>query len=333
MFFFNFVKIVEILIVNMKFKKIKLFKITPNQVTSLRAKTYRLIRSLIMGLILAMSVNFVVFNFFHSPKAYSLIKENNEVRLKYKLLSNKMSLSKDRLNNIKNRQEGTYKTMFALESITPVLDNSYIFDNNIDEYNNHQYNYLLENLWNETNKFKLELYSQSIFLDSIQILTKDKEKMLEAIPIVWPLDRTKLRGKVGAFGYRFHPIQRVRKMHDGVDLSGPTGLPIYSTSNGKVVVSGRESGYGLTVVVDHGYGYKTRYAHLNKIRVKKGQVVRRGEQIGDLGNTGRSTGPHLHYEVIYRNHHVNPINYLKRHMSSGEFSEFIENVAETTYEE
>lgn len=315
-----------------KIKLINIFRLSPQQITILRAKLYRFMRTFIIGFILASTVNFVVFNFFYSPKVYSLTKENNELLIKYKLLSNKIKSSSERLNDIKNRDNGTYKTMFALDTLKMNFNDTYIFDNHQSEYADNEFNFLLQDLWTKTNELKTNLYLQSTSLDTIQLLALNKGQMIEAVPTIWPLDRTRIRGRIGAFGFRTHPILRVRMGHEGVDLAGPIGLPIYSTADGKVIASGRESGYGITVVVDHGYGYKTRYAHLNKTRVERGQIVRRGEQVGDLGNTGRSTGPHLHYEVLYRNRPVNPMNYLSRHMSREEYKEFIEKAAETIYE-
>ncbi|MFI3267343.1 MAG: M23 family metallopeptidase [Rikenellaceae bacterium] len=157
--------------------------------------------------------------------------------------------------------------------------------------------------------------------------------MIEAIPTIWPLDRTKLTNSIGAYGYRIHPVYKKRIFHKGVDLTAPKNLPIYVTASGKVTFSGRQSGYGNIIVVDHGFGYKTKYAHLNKIHVKKGQTVTRGEHIGDLGATGIVSGAHLHYEVLYKNNNVNPINYLARNMTSEEYQEFIESVLETIYEQ
>lgn len=298
----------------------------------LKLRLYHILRKVIIAFIMALIVNFVFSYFFHTPKVFSLSKQNNELLIKYKLLLNSVKQQQARLDEVKNRDNGIYRAMLGLDTTTIDMKNTYLFEDNYIDYEGNRYDYVVKQTWDELNKFKSDVYLQSLSLDTIQVLAKDKEKMVGALPTIWPMDRTKLRGKIGAFGFRTHPILRIRMGHEGVDLAGPVGLPIYSTADGKVVAAGRESGYGLTVVVDHGYGYKTRYAHLSKIRVEKGQQVRRGERVGDLGNTGRSTGPHLHYEVLYRNRPVNPINYLGRDMSKDDYRKIIESVEETTYE-
>ncbi len=176
------------------------------------------------------------------------------------------------------------------------------------------------------------LYRQSVSLDTLQVMAKDKERMTEAIPAIWPLDRNRIRN-IGAFGIRVHPIFKTVKRHDGVDFSGEKNTPIYATADGVVSKNTVESGYGNSVVIDHGYGYQTRYAHLNKSLVKVGQRVHRGEKIALMGNTGRSTGTHLHYEVIYRGVHVNPLSYVSRDMSDEDFRKIIESAKNVIYEQ
>lgn len=300
---------------------------------SIRLRLYFIIRKILVGYILAVIVNFIFSYFFHTPKVFSLTKDNNELLLKYQILEGEIKNGTERVALIENKDKGVYRSMFVLDTTSYNLSDKYIFGDNVEQYETNRYKEYIQQVWGSLNNFKSNLYLQTTSLDTISILVKDKGKMVEATPILWPLDRTKIKSKIGAFGYRFHPILGRWKMHEGVDLSGPIGLPIYSTADGVVITSGRESGYGLTVVVDHGFGYKTRYAHLNKIRVEKGQSVKRGEQVGDLGNTGRSTGPHLHYEVIYRGEFMNPINYLGSTMTAEEYAEVIEGAVATPYEE
>lgn len=302
-------------------------------VKPLRLRIYYVIRKLLIGFILASIVNFGFSYFFHTPKVFSLSKQNNELLIKYKLLANKIEKSSEKLGEIKSRDNGIYKTMFGLDTISYKMSDEYIFDDYYSDYSNNRYAEVVRDMWSDVNNLKSNLYVQSISLDTIQYLAKDKEKMSEALPTIWPLDRTRMKGRIGAFGFRFHPILRVRAGHDGIDIPGPVGLPIYSTADGVVEHSGRESEYGISVVINHGYGYKTRYAHLSKAIATVGQRVKRGEKIGLLGNTGRSTGPHLHYEVRYRGRPVNPLNYFSRDMSPEDFNKIIESAVATTYEQ
>jgi murein DD-endopeptidase MepM/ murein hydrolase activator NlpD len=176
---------------------------------------------------------------------------------------------------------------------------------------------------------------ESKSLDELQILSKDKEKFSTAIPAIWPIDRSKMRNKIGAFGYRNHPIFRRWQFHSGVDMPGRVGDPIYATGDGvveSIEISRARRGYGTQVLINHGFGYKTRYAHLNKLHVAKGDTIKRGQLIADMGNTGQSTSPHLHYEVIYNRTHVNPINYFDKNMSADAYKSLMNQIQEATYE-
>ena len=154
-----------------------------------------------------------------------------------------------------------------------------------------------------------------------------------AIPAIWPIDRTQLEWFY-SFGMRArHPIYKTRKMHKGVDMSCKRGVPVYATGDAVVQMTDqgrRRRGYGRQVLLNHDFGYQTRYAHLNKIFVKKGDRVTRGQIIGEVGSTGGSTGPHLHYEVIYMGRHVNPVNYFNRNMTKEEYTQLIENMKHNT---
>ncbi len=178
-------------------------------------------------------------------------------------------------------------------------------------------------------------YLQSRSLDQLQMFATDKEYMATAIPAIWPIDKRNLRNRIGSYGGRMHPIYKRYIKHEGIDLPAKTGDPVYATGNGIVQstdIGFRSRGYGRQILIDHGFGYKTRYAHLSQIDVEPGQRVTRGEQIGRVGNTGGSVGSHLHYEVIYMGHTVDPINYFRRDMSATEFERIIQAAQETTYE-
>ena len=156
-----------------------------------------------------------------------------------------------------------------------------------------------------------------------------------SIPAIWPINKKDLRGPIGAYGRRLHPIYKRYIQHKGIDFGGRRGDPIYATGNGKVVHSEkgqRRKGYGQMLVIDHGFGYKTRYAHLNKLHVAKGDTIKRGQLIADMGNTGQSTSPHLHYEVIYNRTHVNPINYFDKNMSADAYKSLMNQIQEANYE-
>lgn len=295
---------------------------------SLRLKAYFIIRKVVIGFILAIIVNFVVSYFFNTPKVFSLSRENSELVLKYRLLQNRIDKATYTLDNIRQRDNGIYRSIFAADSMEMIYLNSQ--SGTAARVGGFQP--LVDGTQSSLERLSSLLYTQSISLDTLQMLAKDKEKMSLSVPTMWPMDRKLLRGHIGRYGRRVHPIFRYTHTHTGIDLAAPKNSSIYATASGKVTFSGWQSGYGINVVVDHGYGYKTRYAHLSKSEVAVGQELRRGEQLGLMGATGNTTGVHLHYEVIYRGHTVDPMIYLSMDMSNEEFEEIIQSVKDTTYE-
>ena len=168
-------------------------------------------------------------------------------------------------------------------------------------------------------------YVQSISFDAVKVFSSRAGDMASCIPSIYPVNPRNVQ-MTSPFGARFHPIRQTIVFHEGVDLAGPAGQPVYATGDG--VVESAEfnfSGYGNVIVIDHGFGYKTRYAHLQEIRVAEGQVVIRGDRIGTLGSSGLSTGPHLHYEVLYRGVPINPWNFLNPDVSPEEYNKMVRN--------
>ena len=192
-----------------------------------------------------------------------------------------------------------------------------------------EYSELMTSTWLALDAVTRQTYAASRSLDELQILAKDKEHMSLAIPAIWPIDRTRLKAFY-AFGVRKkHPILKIRTMHKGVDMSTDYGVPVYATGDGvveKVDQGRRRRGYGRQILINHKFGYKTRYAHLQKMFVKPGEKVQRGQLIGEVGSTGGSTGPHLHYEVLYLGRNDNPVNYFNRNMTSDEYRQLMDNM-------
>ena len=185
---------------------------------------------------------------------------------------------------------------------------------------------LLASVSQNVDKLKRQMDLQSRSLDTIINMAKQKEDMLAAIPSIKPVNSSKLPRSVkllSGFGMRIHPIFKVPKMHYGIDFTAPRGTPIQATGSGRVIKAERVSGYGNQVVIDHGFGYKTSYAHMKTITVRAGQEVMRGQQIGEVGSTGTSTAPHCHYEVMYKGNKVNPIHYCMDGLTPKEYEELV----------
>jgi len=179
----------------------------------------------------------------------------------------------------------------------------------------------------DLDKITRQAYIQSKSFDDVIKMAKQKELMAENMPVIEPVSHRSSVRITDFFGFRHDPFNYSIKFHEGVDLSAPLGTVVYASGNGVVEMANfSDHGYGNQIVIDHGFGYKTRYAHLKLIKVKIGQHVKRGEEIALLGNTGRSTGPHLHYEVIYHNKPVNPINYFGD-IDQAEFDKIVDRAA------
>ncbi len=247
----------------------------------------------------------------------------------YELLQKEIKLYSEMVAQVTEKERRLYRSIFSQDTIAfnPAV-NYFNTESNYGRYNS-----LVVQAERQLSELKEQIYRASVSLDDIELLARSRDAMSDRVPAIWPLDRAFLRGNIGAFGWRIHPIWGGRRFHDGIDLAGPVGTEIITTGDGVVsFVERRANGYGLNVIVDHGFGYKTRYAHLSKISVVKGQNLKRGDKIGELGNTGDSNGPHLHYEVIHRGETVNPIGYFSRDMSSEEYQAVLANARATTYE-
>ena len=172
-----------------------------------------------------------------------------------------------------------------------------------------------------------QLYIQSRSFDDLVDLCKNRDQMLKCVPAIQPISNKDLRRTASGYGTRIDPIYGTLKFHAGMDFSAPTGTDIYATGDGIIKKVGWQTGYGNTIVVDHGYGYQTLYAHLHSFRVKVGQKIVRGQVIGGVGNTGKSTAPHLHYEVLLKGKHVNPVNYYFMDISADDYDRMIQIAA------
>ncbi|MDR0511349.1 MAG: M23 family metallopeptidase [Rikenellaceae bacterium] len=298
-----------------------------------KVRFYRIVRKLIVGFILASLFNFGFSYFFHTPKMYRLHRDSRELTMKYRLLEEKIASSTRRAEEIKHRDQLVYRSLFGADVMD--IDEPWLTlsEERYSDMPGGACAPLVAGGWRNEDRLARMIYVESVSFDQLQALARDKEKMAVSIPAIWPIDKRFLRTRIGAFGWRNHPILGRYQMHTGIDLGSSIGVKVYATGDGRVVLDpGHGSGYGLQVFVDHGFGYKTRYAHLSKVLVVPGQEVRRGEVVGEVGSTGRSTGPHLHYEVIYRGTPVDPINYFRKDMSEDELRTIIAEATATTFE-
>jgi len=301
----------------------------------LRLRIYRVLRKGLVVIIVVCIVNLLFSFVFHTPKTDRIAHERDELLVRYDILDERIAEMAERIEAMHQRDVRVYRPLFGAVSLdipgihTPYPDSVYAY---LDSY---PYGDRVKTTWKRLDDLTRRLYLQSRSLDELQLLATDKEHMATAIPAIWPIDRRNLRSNIGSYGGRMHPIYKRYIKHEGIDLPAKTGDPVYATGNGVVHstdIGYRHRGYGRQIVIAHGFGYKTRYAHLSQIDVEPGQRVTRGEQIGRVGSTGASTGPHLHYEVIYMGRTVDPINYFRRDMDAADFERIIQAAKETTYE-
>lgn len=297
--------------------------------TSKRRNRYNILRQVLIGFIAISLLNMAISYLFYTPKMHRIAAKNRELVLKYEILQDRIASMQSKIKEIRHRDQFVYRPLFSSDTLTlkgiytPYPDSKYA------SLSGDEYSELMTSTWRSLDAVTRQTYAASRSLDELQILAKDKEQMSLAIPAIWPIDRTRLKAFY-AFGVRKkHPILKIRTMHKGVDMSTDYGVPVYATGDGvveKVDKGKRRRGYGQQILINHKFGYKTRYAHLQKMLVKVGDKVQRGQLIGEVGSTGGSTGPHLHYEVLYMGRNVNPVNYFNRNMTSDEYRQLMENM-------
>ncbi len=261
-----------------------------------------------------------------SPREKRLERENSRLISQYEIMDNKLGQVQSVLDDIQQRDENIYRVIYQADSIPNSIRragfggiNRYSHLENLDNAE------LVINTGQKLDIIMKQLYVQSKSFDEIIKLTLRKEEMLRCTPAIQPISNNDLKRTASGWGWRIDPIYKVKKFHHGMDFSAPVGTEIYSTGDG--VVKRRISshgGYGNHLEVDHGFGYSTLYAHMDHFNVKVGQKVKRGDVIGFVGNTGKSTGPHLHYEVRIKNHPVNPSHYYFQDITPDQYEKMIQ---------
>jgi murein DD-endopeptidase MepM/ murein hydrolase activator NlpD len=284
--------------------------------------SYYLIASVVVS-VLILSFSFYNIKSFIQKEA---AKENQSLRQEISVFNKDLNLILEVLNDIQNKDDNIYRAIFEADPYPDHKRKLGTGGNPIKfkKYENIEYGELVVEIVQKLELIEKKLSSQSRSFDEVFEITKEKQKMLKAIPSIQPINNRDLTRIASGFGMRMHPIYKILKMHQGMDFTAPVGTEIYATGDGTVEKVGWTGGYGKTILINHGYGYKTRYAHCSKFKCKKGQKVKRGDHIGYVGNTGQSTGPHLHYEVFKNNRQINPVNFFFNDLSPEEYDKVIE---------
>lgn len=272
-------------------------------------------------------VLFIVFAYFiDSPKERILLRENKQLLFQYELMNMQMKQIMEVLGDIQYRDDNIYRAIFGADPIpSSVRKAGFGGVNKYAELQGFNNSDLIIAAAKQLDIITKKLYVQSKSYDEIVELAKNKEKWLQCIPAIQPILNKDLKLEASFFGYRMDPVYRTIIHHDGIDFAAPIGTDIFATGDGVVItVDFSRGGYGNEIVINHGFGYKTRYAHLSKMLVRVGQKVKRGEVIGKVGNTGKSVGSHLHYEVIKNGVPVDPINYYFLDLKPDQYDKMIE---------
>lgn len=270
------------------------------------------------------------FNFFDSRKEKMLLREIDNMSLQYELMDEKLGQIAAVLENVQDRDDNIYRVIFEADPIPSSIRkagmggvNRY---QNLEGYNNSE---LIITTSQKLDKISKQLYIQSKSFDDVIELAMKKSDMLASIPAIQPVSNKELKRIASGYGRRIDPYYKKPKYHYGVDFSAPQGTPIYATGNGKVKKTKKSRrGFGNHITIDHGYGYESLYAHMQKYTVRRGQTVKRGDIIGYVGNTGKSTAPHLHYEVHKDGRKINPAYYFHNDLSPEEFDRMLELAAQ-----
>ena len=278
------------------------------------------------ALVFSLIISTVDYNYFDSPKEKILRTELNGLKEQYAILDKETARLSAVLDGLQYRDGNIYRVLFESDPIPSSVweagsggVNKY---KHLEKYDNAE---LMVDVSKKVDRLKKQMAIQSKSYDDIGTLIKGKEQMLASIPSIQPVKNRDLERIASGFGMRIDPVYKVPKFHAGLDFTASIGTEIFATGDGVVELVGFDyGGYGNEVLINHGYGYKTRYGHMSRTKAKVGQKVKRGEVIGYVGSTGKSTGPHVHYEVIKSNEVVNPIYFFYNDVTDAMFAKIVD---------
>jgi murein DD-endopeptidase MepM/ murein hydrolase activator NlpD len=290
---------------------------------SLGARIWRIAIYVVAVMVIAVLLNVVYSIFFDTPRERQIRRENEMLLEQYEALSARKKMVDTVMHEVEQIDRDIYRVIFETEPVDPGEKQAYGLtyqnlllaqDEDIVMVSARKLDSMIRHL-NET---------ESTY-DMLMIKGENRSEMLPAIPAIQPIENRDLTLIASGFGHRIHPIYKILKMHSGIDFSAPVGTPVYATGDGLVqAVTRSERGLGNQIVIDHGFGYTTLYACMDELQVRRGEQVKRGDQIGTVGDSGLSVAPHLHYEVHLNGEPMNPINYFFLELSPADYERLIE---------
>lgn len=295
---------------------------------TIRQRAFSYARRLFVGMGLGIGFFILLLILFGSPSEKNLRIENSQLQAQYEILSSRLDEAMGVMQQLQQRDDNLYRVIMQAEPVNNELRNAnYGKTNRYEELMNMSNSKLVVKTTQQMDLLARRLYIQSKSYDEVVNLCKKHDQMLASIPAIQPVANKNLKQTASGYGTRIDPIYKTVKFHAGMDFSANVGTPVYATGNGTVQKAGWEGQYGNCIIINHGFGYVTRYAHLSKIHVRAGQKVVRGETIGAVGSTGKSTGPHLHYEVHLKGKIQNPVNFYFMDLNAEDYDKMIEIAA------
>jgi murein DD-endopeptidase MepM/ murein hydrolase activator NlpD len=297
--------------------------------TPLRVKLLRVFGFIAAALVTAAIISLLAFRFIGSPNEKLLRAENERMKDRYRELTKETKKIEQQMKELEDRDNEVYRSIFEA---TPIPDSARLNDlekeQQIAKVEGMEQNDLINSIVTTLNNMQSRINAQKASYKDLGGMVKDKEKLLAATPAIQPVSNADLKRIASGFGYRIDPVYKTVKLHPGLDFAAPAGTPIYATANGIVEFAGnRGDGYGNNVIINNGYGYKTLFGHMFKIKARAGERVNRGEVIGWVGSTGKSTGPHCHYEVIKNGNKIDPIYFFYNDLTPEQFDRLLKLAA------
>lgn len=297
--------------------------------TPLRVRLLQLFGFIAASIVTGMIIFAVAFRYIDSPKEKLLRQQNDDLRQNYGVMEERLKQLTMQMDELANRDNEVYRSIF--ES-TPIPDSARIREmekrKEVQLLQAMGSTELIRNMTAQLNNLALRMAYQQTSFDDITQMVKNKEKLLASIPAIQPISNKNLTRVASGFGYRIDPIYKDRRAHLGMDFTAPQGTPIYATADGVVKDAGfNTGGFGNRVVINHGNSYETLYGHMYRIKARVGQRVKRGEVIGYVGSSGKSSGPHCHYEVHRYGNPVNPIYYFYNDLTPAQFDRLLKLAA------
>jgi murein DD-endopeptidase MepM/ murein hydrolase activator NlpD len=297
--------------------------------TPLRVRLLQLIGFLAASIVTGAIIFAIAFRYIDSPKEKYLRQQNEDMSNNYSVFMERLRQLELQMNEIENRDNNVYRSIFGAQ---PIPDSARVkameLKNEVQLVQSMGESELVKSIGTQLNSLALLQAYQDKSFDEITNLVKNKEKLLTSIPAIQPVSNKNLNRIASGFGYRIDPVYKVLKAHMGLDFTAPIGTPIYASADGRIKDAGfNTGGFGNRVVISHGNGYETLYGHMVRIKARVGETVKRGEVIGYVGNSGKSTGPHCHYEVHKNGVPVDPIYYFYSDLTAAQFDRILKMAA------